>query len=140
MSSLLFFSEAQVISAWFFFPSDIKLVRRNVEKTENAYPKQLNNPSYIDFLLQYTQQKLKNCLLTKVSEIFFDVDCWPILKLVHIQINLTSKHTEVSTQTNPEVKNNTQTFPASKNHRAIIVSEKENDKDQKKLNINQVNC
>ena len=42
----------------------------------------------------------------------------------NIQINITSKNIEVSTQTDQETKNNTQTsFPASKNHRAIIVSE-----------------
>ena len=51
---------------------------------------------------------------------------WKTFQIVYqnIQINITSKNTEDSTQTDQETKNNTQTsFPASKNHLAIIVSE-----------------
>ena len=52
---------------------------------------------------------------------------------------ITSKNTEVSTQTNQPTKNNIQTSTASKNHRTIIASLKENCKNHKKLNINQLN-
>ena len=47
---------------------------------------------------------------------------------------ITSKNTEVSTQTDQQDKNNIQTFIASSNHR-----EKENDKNHKKLDISQLN-
>ena len=52
---------------------------------------------------------------------------------------ITSKNTEVSTQTNQQTKNNIQTSTASKNHRTIIASLKENCKNHMKLNINQLN-
>ena len=47
---------------------------------------------------------------------------------------ITSKNTEVSTQTDQQNINNIQTSTASSNHR-----EKENDKNHKKLNISQLN-
>ena len=49
-------------------------------------------------------------------------------------IYITSKNTEVSTQTDQQNINNIQTSTASNNHR-----EKENDKNHKKLNISQLN-
>ena len=52
---------------------------------------------------------------------------------------ITSKNTEVSTQTDQQTKNNIQTFTTSSNHSIIIASAKENDKNQKKLNISQLN-
>lgn len=52
---------------------------------------------------------------------------------------ITSKNTEVSTQTNQQTKNIIQTSTASKNHRTIIASLKENCKNHMKLNINQLN-
>ena len=50
-----------------------------------------------------------------------------------------SKNTEVSTQTDQQSINNIQAFTASKNHCTKIASAKENDKNQKKFDINQLN-
>ena len=50
-----------------------------------------------------------------------------------------SKNTEVSTQTDQQSKNNIQGFTASKNHCTKIASAKENDKNQKKFDIDQLN-
>ena len=52
---------------------------------------------------------------------------------------ITSENTEVSTKTNKEAKNITQASTAITNHRIIIASGKKNDKNHKKLNINQLN-
>ena len=50
-----------------------------------------------------------------------------------------SKNTEVSCQTHHEAKNNIQAFTAGNKHCTKIARGKENDKNQKKLNINQLN-
>ena len=60
------------------------------------------------------------------------------LNLIPDQLNYI-KNTEVSTQTNQQIKRNIQSFTASSNQLAIIRSAKENDKNQKKLNINKLN-
>ena len=52
---------------------------------------------------------------------------------------MTSKNTEVSTQTDHQTKNNTQIYTAGNNHRNTIASEKKYDKNHKKFNINQLN-
>ena len=52
---------------------------------------------------------------------------------------ITFKNTEVSTQTEHQTRNNIQISTAGKNHRTIIASEKKNDKNHEKLNINQLN-
>ena len=49
------------------------------------------------------------------------------------------KNTEVGTETEHQTKNNIQISTAGNNHRTIIVSEKKNDKNHGKLNINQLN-
>ena len=52
---------------------------------------------------------------------------------------MTSKNTEVNTQTDQQTKNNIQAFIASNNHYTKTASANENNKNQKKLNINQLN-
>ena len=52
---------------------------------------------------------------------------------------MTSNITEVSTHTDQQTKNNIQAFIASNNHCTKIASVNENNKNQKKLNINQLN-
>ena len=59
--------------------------------------------------------------------------------LILSRVTLTSKNTEVGTQTEQQTKNNIQKSTASNNHRTIIASAKQNDKNQEKLNINQLN-
>ena len=49
------------------------------------------------------------------------------------------KNTEVSIQIEHQTKNNIQISTAGNNHRNIIASEKKNDKNRGKLNINQLN-
>ena len=56
------------------------------------------------------------------------------------QLNyITSKNIDGSTQTEQQIKNNTQLSTASNIHHIIIASAKENVKNRKKLNINQLN-
>ena len=52
---------------------------------------------------------------------------------------ITSKNTEVSTQTEHQTKNNIQISTAGNNHRTITASEKKNDKNHKKFNISHLN-
>ena len=53
---------------------------------------------------------------------------------------ITSKNTDVSTQTEHRTKNNIQTSTAGNNHCTIIAGEKKKkDKNRKKLNINKLN-
>ena len=52
---------------------------------------------------------------------------------------ITSKNTKVNNQTDRQNMNNIQTSTVSSNHHTVITSEKENDKNHKKLNISQLN-
>ena len=52
---------------------------------------------------------------------------------------ITSKNTEISTQTDQQNINNIQTSTARSNHRTAITGEKENDKNHIKPNISQLN-
>ena len=53
--------------------------------------------------------------------------------------SIAPKYIKFSTQTDQQTKNNIQTYTASNNYRTIITRAKENDKNQKKLNIYKLN-
>ena len=108
--------------------SDIEQnLEKNIEKKEfdDKYEKLLNQQDKENFFLK-DEIGRKDKIIKKLLDNFSNN-------------YITSKNTEVNTQTDQQNINNIQSSTASSHHRFVISSEKENDKNDKKPNISQLN-